>query len=247
MQTQVGSRLIRGLAQHNRNLIAHQARVSTNRVNLPYTLQPLSWSHYSTLPNSSAAEAPTHIPAKNENTATTADSQAPVNDNTFAPNTSTTNTNSESNETEKIISVEELQRAAQKAQQYAETRKEMEQLLKTVIFRGSRALLLFIVAFSAFFYVVKQKGSESRIVRYLEGLRRSRGTDEPESEEEMTEQERALKEAMEKTEKLKREMKDSTWYMEDDEEPTKAAKKSTIHDNINTKAAKEQQQALIKK
>ncbi len=212
-----------------------------------------STTHSAQNQNSSAAADP--IPANHANSSTTTNH---TNTTTNTSNTSNEQSQQQQQEAEKVISIEELQRAAQKAQQEAKTRKEMENLLKTVIYRGARSIALFVLAFSAFFYVVKQKGSESRIVRYLEALRRTRGDHESENDEEqqLSEQEKVLKrQALEKTEQLKREMKDATWYMSDDSDDSDdsgdkkkksgSASGSRIGDNIDTRAAKEQREVLM--
>jgi len=113
---------------------------------------------------------------------------------------------------EKIISAEELQNAAQRAEQEAEEKKELEQLLRTVIWRGFRSIVLFVLAMTAFFVVVKKKGSESRVMRYLQEL------SEKQKRNQETKQDKAMKEAILKTEQLKKDMDESTWYVKDKKE-----------------------------
>lgn len=125
-----------------------------------------------------------------------------------SPNTATATTTT----SEKVISAEELQNAAQRAEQEVEEKRELEQLLRTVLWRGFRSIVLFVLAMTAFFVVVKKKGSESRVMRYLQEL------SEKQKRKQVSEQDKAMKEAISKTEQLRKEMDESTWYVKDKKE-----------------------------
>jgi hypothetical protein len=107
--------------------------------------------------------------------------------------------------TEKILTVEEIRNQEMKEKEELENKRNIEVLVRKLIFRAIRSLILLFIATLSFFIVIDSKGKESSLIKYLEEKRNLKKLKEEEinSQNKMEELEKDLVENFYPLEEIK--------------------------------------------